>query len=97
MHKFTTDGFYVQRFGSQTSSAFPQALSSPRGLTVLPQTHQIIIADSHNDRLVIFDENGEYQELINNGIEYPESVAVNTRGDIFVAMTDRIGVFGRNE
>ena len=93
VHKFTYDGVYVRRFGSETSAAFPQALSSPRGLTVLPNTHQILIADSHNDRLVIFDENGEFQQCITNGIEYPESLSVNNKGEIFVAMTDRVGVF----
>ena len=95
VHKFTLDGTYIKRFGSETSSAFPQALSSPRGITTLPDTNHLLIADSHNDRLVLFDENGEFQQLITSSIEYPESLAVNTYGHIFVAMTDRIGVLSR--
>jgi hypothetical protein len=95
VHKFTSDGIYVQRFGSETSSVFPQALSSPRGITALPQTHHLLIADSHNDRLVLFDEHGEFQQLITSGIEYPESLAVSDKGNLFVAMTDRIGVFSQ--
>ena len=93
VHKFTLDGTYVKRFGSETSYMFPQALSSPRGILAFPDTNQLLIADSHNDRLVLFDENGEFQQLITNGIEYPESLAVNKDGNVFVAMTDRIGVF----
>ncbi len=61
----------------------------------MPDTHQLLIADSHNDRLVLFNENGEYQQLITSGIEYPESLAINNKGNVFVAMTDRIGVFSR--
>ncbi|CAF1446388.1 unnamed protein product [Adineta steineri] len=93
VHKFTLDGTFVQRFGSETSSNFSLPLSSPRGITVLPDTHHILIADSHNDRLVLFDDNGQFQKLIASGIEYPESLAVNTKGDVFVAMHDRIGIF----
>ena len=93
VHQFTLDGTYVKRFGSETSPNFPQALSSPRGITVLPDTHHLLVADSHNDRLVVFDDNGEYQQLITNGIEYPESLTVNTKGNLYVAMNDRIGVF----
>ncbi len=95
VHKFTLDGTYVKRFGRETSSIFPQPLSSPRGITASPDTHHLFIADSHNDRLVLFDENGEYQQLITSGIEYPESLAINNKGKLFVAMTDRIGVFSR--
>jgi DNA-binding beta-propeller fold protein YncE len=95
VHKFTLDGTYVQRFGSETSAVFPQALSSPRGITAFPDTHHLLVADSHNDRLVVFDEYGEYQQMITSGIEYPESLAINNKGNVFVAMTDRIGVFSR--
>ncbi|CAF0993165.1 unnamed protein product [Rotaria sordida] len=97
VHKFTLDGTFVQRFGSETSPNFPQALSSPRGITVYPNTSHLLIADSHNDRLVIFNENGQFQQIITSGIEYPESLAVNKKGDIFVAMNDRIGVFARQK
>jgi hypothetical protein len=45
--------------------------------------------------LVVFDEYGEYQQMITSGIEYPESLAINNKGNVFVAMTDRIGVFSR--
>jgi hypothetical protein len=45
--------------------------------------------------LVLFDENGQFQQLITSGIEYPESLAINNKGNVFVAMTDRIGVFAR--
>ena len=95
VHKFTLDGTYVRRFGSETSAVFPQPLSSPRGVTAFPDTRQLLIADSHNDRLVLFDENGEYIDTITSGIEYPESLALNNKGQLFVAMTDRIGVFSR--
>mgnify|MGYP001049369604 FL=1 len=94
-HKFTADGTYVKRFGSETSSVFPQALSSPRGITAFPDTRQLLVADSHNDRLVIFDENCEFQQLITAGIEYPESLAIDTKGNVFAAMPDRIGVLSR--
>lgn len=86
---------FVQRFGSETSEIFSRALSSPRGITVFPDTRHLLVADSHNDRLVLFDENGQCQQLITSGIEYPESLAVNPKNDVFVAMTDRIGVFSR--
>ena len=79
--------------GSETSSNFHQVLSSPRGIAIFPDTHHLLIADSHNDRLVLFNENGEFQQLITNGIEYPESLAINTNGHIFVGMNDSIGVF----
>lgn len=95
VHKYTLDGTYVKRFGSETSANFPQALSSPRGITVFPDTHHLLIADSNNDRLVLFDDDGEFQQLITSGIEYPESLTVNTKGDVYVAMNDRIGIFGR--
>jgi DNA-binding beta-propeller fold protein YncE len=97
VHKFTLDGIYVKRFGSETSPAFPQPLSSPRGITAFPDARHLLIADSHNDRLVLFDENGEFQQLITSGIEYPESLAVNKSGNVFVAMTDRIGVFAQRK
>ncbi len=45
--------------------------------------------------MVLFDENGQFQQLITSGIEYPESLAINNKGNVFVAMTDRIGVFAR--
>ena len=97
VHKFTTDGIFVQRFGSETTQNFPEQLSSPRGITTLPDTHQILIADSHNDRLVLFTEKGEFEQVITGGIEYPESVAVNPKGQIFVAMNDRVDVFKRQK
>jgi len=96
VHKFTLDGTYVQRFGSETSATFPQPLSSPRGITVFPDKHHLLIADSHNDRLVLFDDQGQFQQLITTGIEYPESLAVNKKGHVFVAMNDRIGIFTRH-
>ncbi len=97
VHKFTLDGIFVQRFGSETSPDFPQPLSSPRGITVFPDTHHLLIADSHNDRLVLFNDNAQFQQLITSGIEYPESLAVNNKGNVFVAMNDRIGVFSRQK
>jgi DNA-binding beta-propeller fold protein YncE len=97
IHKFTLDGTFVQRFGSETSPDFPIPLSSPRGITLFPDTHHLLIADSHNDRLVLFDDNGQFQQLSTAGIEYPESIAVNKKGDVFVAMNDRIGVFAREK
>ncbi|CAF2113707.1 unnamed protein product [Rotaria magnacalcarata] len=97
VHKFTLDGIYDQRFGSAKTADFPETLSSPRGITVFPDTQQLLVADSHNDRLVVFDQNGQFQQLITSGIEYPESLAVNTKGDIFVAMNDRIGIFARQQ
>jgi hypothetical protein len=93
VHKFTLDGTFVRRFGRETSADFPQALTSPRGITVFPDAHHLLIADSHNDRLVLFDDDGQFQQLFTTGIEYPESLTVNTKGDVFVAMNDRIGVF----
>jgi len=96
-HTFTLDGTYVQRNGSETSPAFPDALSSPRGILAFTDTNQLLVADSHNDRLVLFDSEGQFVQLITSGIEYPESLAVNKRGDVFVAMTDRIGVFARQK
>lgn len=95
VHKFTLDGTYVQRIGSETSSDFPLALSSPRGVTVFPDTRHILVADSHNDRLVLFNDNGQFEQLVTGGIEYPESLAVNKNGQIYVAMPDRIGIFTR--
>ena len=95
VHKYTADGTYVQRFGSETSAIFPQALSSPRGITALPDTRHLLIADSHNDRLVLYDENGEFQQIVTGGIEYPESLAVTNKNEVFVAMPDRIGVFSK--
>ena len=97
MHKFTLDGTYVKRFGSETSPNFPQALSSPRGITILPDTHHLLVADSHNDRLVLFDNDGQYLQLITSGIEYPESLTVNNKGNVYVAMNDRIGVFTQEQ
>lgn len=97
VHKFTLDGIFVQRFGSETSSTFPQALSSPRGLTFYPDNKHILIADSHNDRLVLFDQDGQFQQVITGGIEYPESLAINKHGQIYVAMPDRIGIFAQKK
>ncbi|UJR20804.1 hypothetical protein I4U23_023917 [Adineta vaga] len=97
VHKFTLEGIFVQRFGSEITAKFSSPLSSPRGITAFPDTHHILIADSHNDRLVLFDDNGQFQQLFAIGIEYPESLAVNTKGNIFVAMNDRIGVFNRQK
>ncbi|CAF0934548.1 unnamed protein product [Adineta ricciae] len=95
VHKFTLDGIYEKRFGSETSASFPHPLSSPRGITAFSDKHQLLIADSHNDRLVLFGEDGEFQKLLTTGIEYPESLATNNKGHVFVAMTDRIDVFSR--
>jgi hypothetical protein len=86
---------YDKRFGSETTPSFPQSLSSPRGITAFPATRQLLIADSHNDRLVLFGDDGEFQKLLTSGIEYPESLATNTKGDVFVAMPDRVDVFSR--
>jgi sugar lactone lactonase YvrE len=97
VHKFTNDGIFVKRFGRETSAQYPRALSSPRGITALPDNHTLLVADSQNDRLVIFDEDGEFQQLITNSVEYPESLATNGKGDLFVAMTDRIGVFAQHK
>ena len=89
------DVIYEKRFGSETSASFPHPLSSPRGITAFSDKHQLLIADSHNDRLVLFGEDGEFQKLLTTGIEYPESLATNNKGHVFVAMTDRIDVFSR--
>ncbi|CAF1386793.1 unnamed protein product [Adineta ricciae] len=97
VHKFTLEGIFVQRFGSETTGNFSLPLSSPRGITTLPDTHYLLIADSHNDRLVLFDDHGQFQQLMASGIEYPESLAVNTKGNVFVAMNDRIGVFSQQK
>lgn len=97
VHKFTLEGTFIRRFGNETTPEFPSRLSSPRGITVFPDTQHLLIADSHNDRLVLFDANGQFQQLIVSGIEYPESLAINAKGDVFVAMNDRIGVFNRRQ
>ena len=81
--------------GTETGPDFPQALSSPRGITVFPDTHHLLVADSHNDRLVLFNDNGQFEQLMTSGIEYPESLAVNKHGQLYVAMPDRIGIFAK--
>ncbi|WP_143288750.1 hypothetical protein [Calderihabitans maritimus] len=80
----TPEGRLVSRFGKPGS--LKGYLSYPNGIAVDPEGN-IIVSDSGNKRVQVFDRNGKLLKVLTASqlaVAYPRGIAVDQRGRVFV-------------
>jgi DNA-binding beta-propeller fold protein YncE len=86
--KFNSSGVKEQEWSSWRDSRGEQTFNNPNGLTCLG-ANTILVSDSGNNRLVVFDNNGRYmRSSIGLGLNFPAGVAATSgaaSGSFFVA------------
>ena len=97
-YTFTLDGHYVGKFG--TPGCGSGQLKHPYSLTT-DLNGFIIVADSGNHRISIFDKDGNYIHCfgsngsVNGQFSYPDGIALSPDGSMYVSDTwnKRIQIF----
>ncbi|KAI8491070.1 hypothetical protein Bbelb_311110 [Branchiostoma belcheri] len=94
IYRFDENGQYMSRFGGPGVSG--GRLNHPRGICADSSGH-ILVADSHNQRVVVYTGRGEYVRYIAvpRRAKYPVGVAVGPGGQLVVIKYDTITVFPR--
>ena len=99
VHKLTLKGEILLTFGRYGSRR--GEFSCPTAV-IVDSSKRVIVSDSYNDRIQIFDQNGSWISTINGKCEvsgvycfkYPKSLALDPQGNIHVAyQSDAIKVF----
>lgn len=92
-----------QHIGTIGESQNPnENLFHPRGIAIDPENGNIIVADTSQDRIQIYDINGVYLRTINsfNGLQIsnPKSLAIASNGNIIVSdhSNNRVCYYSRN-
>jgi tripartite motif-containing protein 71 len=81
-------------------------LSLPSGIAIDPSSGNVYVADTGNNRIQVFSNDGtyvskwgEYREVSRNGtLKFPQRIALDEQGNVYVADTgnNRIQVFSNN-
>jgi len=79
-------GKCVRQFGSKGNAS--GQFNYPRGLAIDPKSENIIVADCDNNRIQIFDKQGEFIHMITSSkersLDQPVDVAIDPSGNIVV-------------
>ena len=88
IYTFTLDGHFVGKFGARGSGRYE--FNDPRSLTT-DLNGFIIVADTCNDRISIFDKNAKWIHCFgsrgsaNGQFDGPRGVAINPNGSIYIS------------
>ncbi len=94
LQKLTTDGVCIKSVGSSERGSGRLQFNYPKGITVHPTTGQIFVADEHNNRIQVLNNDLIFSHTIStisNGwfstiiILKPYDVAVDNEGYLYVA------------
>ena len=89
LQKLTTDGVCVKSVGSSKSGSGRLQLNTPASITVHPTTGQIFVADCHNNRIQVFNNDLTFSRTIaptgNKQFNYPCDVSFDNEGYLYVA------------
>lgn len=89
-HKYDPQGTFLGTAGK--SRNLPFQLNFPNGTRLIGQ--EIVIADSFNQRVQVFDKKGIYKKTI-TGFNYPNDIAYDQSGKIYVSDLDSTFLNGR--
>ena len=100
--KFTLDGQFIASVGSQGSGTLQ--FNIPCAVAYKHTSNRIYVCDTHNHRVAIFDHDLTFQNSFGcKGIDTtqlgrPESIAIDSEGNVFVADygNNRVQVFDEN-
>ena len=98
---FDGNAKFLFKLGSQKEGKGNGQLNKPGGVTVDQRNNQIVVADTGNHRIQIFDEKGTFLRVFgsngngNGQFSLPFGVVVDQQGNYVVADTynDRIQIF----
>ena len=89
LQKLTTDGVCIKSIGSNKSDNGRLQFNYPRGITIHPTTGQILVADSDNNRIQVFNNDLAFSHTITrwftNPLNEPFDVALDNEGYLYVA------------
>ena len=89
LQKLTFDGVCVQSVGSSESGRGQLQFSTPRGIAVHPTTGLVLVADSHNSRIQVFNSDLTYAHSItlpgDTQFNNPYDVSLDSDGCVYVA------------
>lgn len=100
--KYTDKGRAIFQVGSRGTGQ--SEFTWPRGIATTSRENQILVADSHNNRIQVFDNRGQFVRSIGNygtgdaEFDSVTGIAVNSFGQIVVTdrMNHRIQIFDHN-
>ncbi len=79
---YALDGTRLRQWGSFGPA--PGQLNHPRGIAVTKHD-EVVVADYNNDRVQVFRTDGTFVRQLQATFKFPQAVAVNDRGWVFVA------------
>ena len=89
LQKLRFDGVCVQSVGSSESGSGQLQFNSPEGISVHPTTGLVLVADSYNNRIQVFNSNLIYAHSItlhgNTQFKIPYDVSLDSDGCVYVA------------
>lgn len=96
VEEFSKEGGYIKSFGSHGSGA--GYLKEPYGLSIDAEGH-IWVADWGNNTVEEYNDKGEYLREFTahrskGGLANPENIAVDSRGNIWVAQNNEVVEYG---
>ena len=109
VQKFDTDGTYLTSWSSWSADNATDALSGPRGIAADFDngTVTVYVADTHNDRLVVFNENGDRIDVYGSSgegsgqFDWPCDIALYRDSGLTIYVADggndRIQIFNTAE
>ena len=89
LQKLTTNGVCVKSVGSSESRSGRLQFNYPAGIAVHSTTGQIFVADFHNNRILVFNNDLTFLHTIaptgNRSFHHPFDVAIDNEGYLYVA------------
>jgi ribosomal protein L40E len=84
--KVTASGYApIKKWGSGGSG--PGQFKAPYAIAVSPDNSNIYVADSQNNRVQRFDNNGNVLSFNVNGLANPQGIAVDSSGNVYISDT----------